>query len=111
MLIDGGEYRRAISDLEKTLTLDATNPLVYFYLARAHYELSHFRESLDFLEVTESFMDERSVSPAEVLILQGANLQGLGRLDEARRSYEKALAIDPRNEKAINGLHSLSRRS
>lgn len=111
VLIEEGRYRRAISELEKTLTLDATNPRVYFYLARAHYELSHFRESLDFLEVTESFMDGRSVSRTEVLVLQGDNLRSLGRPAEARQHYERALAIDPGNEDAMTRLRSLSRQS
>jgi len=92
-LIVAGNYTRAISHLEKTLALDSTNPYTYFYLARAHYGLSNFRESLDFLEVAESlFGDERS-SLIEVWVLKGDNLRRLGQLPQARQSYERALAI------------------
>lgn len=110
-LIAKGEYMRAISDLEKTLSLDATNPLVYFYLARAHHELAHFEESLDFLEVADSFSGEASVSRTELLILQGDNLRRLGRLSEARQSYQQALAIDPGNEKARARLRLVAKQS
>lgn len=110
-LIAQGEYKRAISDLEKALSLDATNPRIYFYLASAHYQLSHFQESLDFLEVAESFLDESNIYRTEVLILKGDSLRGLGRLAEARQSYEDALAVDPRNEKAISRLRLVSKRS
>lgn len=110
-LIASGQYARAIADLEKTLSLDATNPLVYFYLARAHHELAHFQESLDFLEVADSFSDGESVSRIELLILQGDNLRRLGRLSEARQSYEQALAIDPGNEKARARLRLVAKQS
>lgn len=110
-LIAEGNYNRAISNLEKALSLDSTNPRIYFYLASAHYQLSHFRESLDFLEVAESFMDGGNISRTEVLILKGDSLRGLGRLAEARQSYEDALAVDPRNEKAISRLRLVSKRS
>ena len=106
-LVDQGEYRRAIADLEKTLTLDATNPLVYYNLARAHYGLSNFQESLDFLEVAESFMDERNVSRADFLVLKGDNLRGLGRTAEARGSYRRALTVDPDHKEAIARLRLL----
>ena len=65
-LIAEGEFLPAISDLEKTLAMDSTNPHTYLYLARAHHGLGHFRESLDFLEVEESLFGDERVSLAEV---------------------------------------------
>jgi hypothetical protein len=47
------QYRRAVYYLEKALSLDA-NPLIYFYLARSHYQLADYQGSMGFLKVAES---------------------------------------------------------
>jgi tetratricopeptide (TPR) repeat protein len=47
------QYQQAIHYLEKALSVDAT-PFVYFYLARAHYQMADYPRSLQFLEVAES---------------------------------------------------------
>jgi tetratricopeptide (TPR) repeat protein len=52
-LMQSREYQRAISELEKALSLDAS-PFIYFYLARAHYYLGDNQRSLNFLAVAES---------------------------------------------------------
>jgi tetratricopeptide repeat protein len=57
-LLRAGEYDKAVSNLEKALSLEAS-PYVYFYLARAHYGLGHYQDALNFLEVAESWLDQQ----------------------------------------------------
>ena len=50
-----GEYDKAVFNLERALSLEA-NPYIYFYLARAHYQLGHYQDALNFLEAAESWL-------------------------------------------------------
>ena len=50
--------RKALSRLEKTIVIDSTNPYGYFYLAKTHYRLGRYKESLSFLDVAESRLAE-----------------------------------------------------
>ncbi|MBI2999089.1 MAG: tetratricopeptide repeat protein, partial [Deltaproteobacteria bacterium] len=47
-LLDSGDYAKALSRLEKTIAVDSTNPYGYYYLAKAHYHMGRYRESLNF---------------------------------------------------------------
>ncbi len=51
--LQNGQPRKAIYYLEKALSFDA-GPLIHFYLARAHFQLADYQQSLGFLEVAES---------------------------------------------------------
>jgi len=103
-LIDAGDFVRAVSDLEKALAMDSTNPHTYLQLARGHRGLGNFRESLNFLEVAESLFGDEATSLIDVWVLKGDNLQSLGQLPQARQSYKRVFGIDPRNEKAAGRL-------
>lgn len=52
-LMKDREFQKAISFLEKALSLDGS-PFIYYYLASAHYHLGNGQGSLNFLEVAES---------------------------------------------------------
>jgi len=53
-LLDAGDPNRALARFEKTIVIDSTNPYGYFYLAKTHYRLGRYKESLAFLDVAES---------------------------------------------------------
>lgn len=53
VLLQSGEYRKALYPLEKALGLDA-NPVIYFYLARAHYYLGNDDQASGFLAAAEA---------------------------------------------------------
>src|SRR4249920_1272441 len=53
-LLEAGDAPKALSRFEKTIVIDSTNPYGYFYLAKTHYRLGRYKESLSFLEVAES---------------------------------------------------------
>jgi len=53
VLLQSGDYRRALYPLEKALGLDA-NPIIYFYLARTHYYLGNDDRASGFLAAAEA---------------------------------------------------------
>jgi len=74
-LLQGGEREKALVLLEKALALDS-NPYVYFYIARVHYKLGHYEQSLRFLEVAESRLTEQPDWMTEIALLKGESLHG-----------------------------------
>jgi tetratricopeptide (TPR) repeat protein len=70
-LMQNREYQKAISVLEKALSLDAS-PFIYYYLASAHYHLGNGQGSLNFLEVAESRLSGQPEWMGEVAALRSA---------------------------------------
>ena len=72
-LLQSGEHDKALVLLEKALALDSS-PYVYFYIARVHYNLGHYEQSLSFLEVAESRLTEHPDWMTEIALLKGESL-------------------------------------
>ena len=70
-LIQAGENRRAVSVLEKALSLEAS-PFVYFYLARAHYYQADYQRAAQFVEIAEALLYEQTDWSEELLKLKAA---------------------------------------
>ena len=70
-LIQAGENRRAVSVLEKALSLEAS-PFVYFYLARAHYYLADYQRAAQFAEIAETLFSDQSDWSEELFKLKAA---------------------------------------
>ena len=103
-LLEAGQYKKALARLEKTIAIDSTNLYGYYYLAKVHYHLSRYQESLNFLDVAESLISKESYWLAEVLALKGENFRALGQRDQADSSYTRALRLNPGNRIAGEGL-------
>ncbi|HEY7322305.1 MAG TPA: tetratricopeptide repeat protein [Candidatus Binatia bacterium] len=106
-LLEGGDAPKALSRLEKTIAIDSTNAYGYFYLAKAHYRLGRYKESLSFLDVAESRLTEEPFWLAEVYALRGENFRALGMVDKAEASYAQALRINSGNRTASDALARL----
>ena len=106
-LIEGGDYAKALSRLEKTISIDSTNPYGYYYLGRAHFHLGRYQESLNFLDVAESLLSNEPYWLAEVFAFKGENLRALGFSQKADASYSQALRLNPGNRMAAEGLNNL----
>jgi hypothetical protein len=106
-LVESGEYDKALHRLEKTISIDSTNPYGYYYLAQAHHGLTHYQESLNFLEVAESLFSGQSYWLAQVFALRGENYHALGMLQRADSNYHEALRWNPANRTATDGLARL----
>ncbi len=104
-LIESGNNAKALTHLEKTLGIDSNNPYVYFYLAKAHFNLAHYSQSVEFLDVAEALLYSQPYWMAEVLSLKGENFQAMGLLKEANHSFAEALRLNPKNQKAAGRLN------
>lgn len=106
-LLEAGDTSKALSRLEKTIVIDSTNPYGYFYLAKTHYRVGRYKESLSFLDVAESRLSEEPFWLAEVYALRGENFRALGMIDKAEASYAQALRLNSGNRTASDALARL----
>ena len=107
-LLKSDDHDKGLSRLEKALAIDSTNPYAYYYLAQAHHLLSHFTESLNFLEVIEGEFAQEPSWQARVLVLKGENLWARGLLDRADENYARALKLDPAHPVALERMIHIS---
>ena len=103
-LLDAGEPAKALSRLERTIVVDATNPYGYFYLAKAQHRLGRYTESLNFLTVAESRLGSEPFWLSEVHALRGENYRAQGQLPRAEASYMQALRLNSGNRTAVDAL-------
>ena len=103
-LLDGGEYAKALTRLERAIAIDSTNAYGHFLLAKTQFGLRRYQESLNFLDVAESRLGAEPFWLSEVYALRGENFRALGMAERAEESYEKALAINPGNRAAAEAL-------
>jgi len=103
-LLEAGEFQKALTQLEKAISLDSGNPYAYYYLAQAHHQLSQYRQSLGFLDIVEAAFSQEPLWLARVYALEGENYRALGFFDLADRKYLKALALVPSHRVALEGL-------
>ncbi|MGH7847809.1 MAG: tetratricopeptide repeat protein [Candidatus Binatia bacterium] len=101
------DYRRALGSLERSIAIDSSNPYNYYYLAKAHYHLARYQESLNFLDVAESRLVNEPYWLAETLALRGENFRALGFFQRAESSYTQALKLNPGNKIAGEGMSRL----
>src|SRR3990172_7042815 len=104
--IESGDYAKALGRLEKTISIDSTNPYGYYYLAQTHFRLGRHQDSLNFLDVAESLLGNEPFWLAEVFALKGENFRALGSLERADSSYAEALRLNSGNRVAADGLNS-----
>ncbi|HXG52994.1 MAG TPA: tetratricopeptide repeat protein [candidate division Zixibacteria bacterium] len=106
-LLEAGDAGRALARLERTIVIDSTNPYGYFFLAKAHYQLGRYHESLNFLDVAETRLSGEPFWLAEVHALRGENYRALGMNEKAAESYGQALRLNSGNRTAAEALPRL----
>jgi tetratricopeptide (TPR) repeat protein len=106
-LLEAEEYAKALSRLERSITIDSSNPYAYYYLGKAHHKMGRHRESLNFLDVAESSFAAEPYWLSETLALKGDDFRALGMSQRAEASYGRALRLNSGNRAAIEGLNRL----
>ena len=96
----GDEYFR------RALELDPHNMETIEYVAAAHFRQKRYQETLDLYRMLLEIDPDRAATHADI----GATLHFLGRTDEAIRSLERALALDPALEAARTNLEEMRKR-
>ena len=87
----------------RALGLDPHNRVTIEYVAAAHFRRKRYREALDLYRTLLAFDPERAATHADI----GATLYFLGRREEAIRSLEHALSLDPILETGRNNLEAM----
>jgi tetratricopeptide (TPR) repeat protein len=100
--IDVGEYDRATSLLERAISVEPNNGRAFYYYGLAMGERGRPGSALSLLQKAEILLQGEARALGDVYAQMGANLERLGRRQEAIRRYEQALAQDP--------AHALARR-
>jgi len=103
-LLDAQDFPRALNRLEKSIAIDSTNAYGYFYIAKAHFVMGRYMESLNFLDVAASRLSPEPFWLAEVYALRGENFHALGMEERAEQSYAKALTINAGNRTAAEAM-------
>lgn len=106
-LLQAEEFDKGLAKLEKAIALDSRNRYAYYFLAKAHYHLTRHQQSLNFLEIVEPLLSDEPLWLARVYALQGENYRALGFFERADTKYIGALALDPSNRVALDGLSYL----
>jgi tetratricopeptide (TPR) repeat protein len=83
------EYDDALASLRAALDRDPRNPYAHHFMGAAHFELGDFESARDAYEKALSFAPDYLGSAVGL----GHALRMMGRLDEAQRAGERALAM------------------
>ena len=106
-LLRDERYKAALGTFEQAVGLEAANPYSHYFIARAHYLLGNYRQSLSFLEVAELKLGADARWLAEVLVLRGRNAAAIGFHGRADNNYVRALSLDPHHAFALTQLTTI----
>jgi Flp pilus assembly protein TadD len=105
--IDAGDYNRATSLLERAIGLEPNNGRAFYYYGLAMGERGRAGAALSLLQKAEILLQGDPQALGDVYAQMGVNQERLGRLQEAIRRYEQALAQDPSHALARRRLAAL----
>jgi len=93
----------AIRTLGRALSIDASDPYVYFYLGRAYLMKHNYEEAMTFWERAAISFRDNPKWLSEVLSFEGAVKERMGDTEEARKDYGRAIKLSPDNQLAKDG--------
>jgi hypothetical protein len=105
--IDAGDYDRATSLLERAISVEPNNGRAFYYYGLTMGERGRPGSALSLLQKAEILLQGDARTLGAVYARMGANLERLGRRQEAVRRYEQALAQDPGNALARRRLEAI----
>ena len=105
-LLKAAKYKAALARFEQAIGLDAADPYAHYFIARAHYFLENYRDSVNFLDVAVARApDARWL--AEVHVLRALNDAAIGFHGRADVNYLRALTVDPGHAFALARLTTI----
>jgi tetratricopeptide (TPR) repeat protein len=103
-LLEAGDAAKALTRLEKTIVIDASNAYGYFYLAKAQFRLGRYKEASNFLDIAEARLGGEPYWVSEAYALRGDLLRATGQAQKAEANYQQALRLNAANRTASDGL-------
>ena len=101
-----GRIRAGEKHFRQALELNPHNTEILENIAASHFKHNRYQEALDLYRTLLEIVPERAATHAEI----GATLYQLGRTEEAIRSLERALSLDPTLEIARTNLEEMRKR-
>ena len=99
-----GEFNKALKILENVIKNGNQNIFIFFCLGKIHFELNNFKESIFYYRKCNQIQPN---SP-KVLYNLALVFQGLGRISEAEKLFNKLIKINPNDVRSYYGLFNLS---
>ena len=98
-----GEFRKALNLLKNLESSKPDNLLILFYLGKVYFELNDHKNSIFY------FRKCNQIQPGNSKILYNIAqvLQGLGKVSEAKKIYERLIKKNPNDIKSYYGLFNL----
>jgi hypothetical protein len=98
----------ALEDLSRAVSIDPGNAFEYYYLGRVYLTRHDYTQAETFFSRAELGFVGRPDWLAETLSFEGATDEQLGRIPEAVKAYQRAVALAPGNVRAQVGLGRLA---
>jgi len=98
-----GQYEQAIDSFTASIRIDPEDPAPYYNRGTVWLTLDDFSKALEDFEKAIAL----GLKDADLLASRGRAHEGLGNIEAARADYKAALADDPANDGAIDGLKRL----
>ncbi len=99
-----GRYEEAIDSFTASIRIDPADPAPYYNRGTVRLTLDDFAKALEDFEKAITL----GLKDADLLASRGRAHEGLGNIEAARADYLAALADDPANDGATEGLKRLS---
>jgi len=102
------EYESAIEDLQQALNLKHANAAnIWWFIAKAHYNLRHYPESIEAYNFTAELFGKDNVNKAKVLAERGDAQSKAGNTEAAIADLTQSLKLQPGNEALDRQLREL----
>lgn len=98
---------KAIEYTNKALEYDPNNMNSYYTKSLCLLDLNRNEESLDVIIKALQLDFDNNILESDFYNLKGINQENLGQIEEAKKSYNEAIKLNPNNQYAINNLKFL----
>jgi hypothetical protein len=106
--LGAGQVDDALRVLARAVSIDPSNPFVYYYLGRAYLLKANYEQALTFFKQAEIWFIGRPEWIGETAGYEGVCYEELGRPNDAIQAYQRALSAAPNNLMARVGYGRLA---
>jgi len=96
------DFKSIYTDSEKALSLFPNQPVLYGLKAVACLQLEKYTEALEILKEGESYLLDNKIMKVQFGLYQAEANYKLNRVEEAFKSFDEVITLDPENWMAMN---------
>ena len=100
--VNRGEFKQAIEDGERALSIFPNQALLYFYTGIAYGQAQKHEKAISYMKSTLDLELEDKEILVQVYATMGDSFNALRKFKDSDQSYIKALELDPRNSYVLN---------